>query len=485
MANTVTYNSGFQITTAAGAYVGSPYSSLAAAGAALAAMAPGNYAIIPVTTSAVVAPSTALAININASGQFVNGAGTPINVRGVNVGASGYTNGGTNLWGGMWPSTIDMTTLATFKANVVRLTLSQASILGQNTLALSSLLPAGTPGSWATGKENLYPLPATLPSTAAFVSGDADGQFTAKLKAAVDMFTAAGYYVILDLHFTAPDVVINGVTYHVHNNGSSAQQVMPDSVNGPAAIAKLATQYASYSNVMIECYNEPGSGPGINWAGWKNGAAQTKICVQDWVGGGNVGTYYDFTYSWQSAGMQALVTAARTNTGFKGPLIVGGIEYGSELGNNGFADTSSTWLLSKPTDPLNKLVASLHCYSGSTYGAADYAEHYASDQLPTGPNGYREWIPFVKAINAAGYPCIIGEFAGDSSTTDQIEPFVSDCCAQVDAINATKPGSLGALMWLYGNYGGNAPIAINATTGAATVSGRTGHVVFNWMSNHA
>lgn len=302
-------------------------------------------------------PSGGLSIRVF-NGGFVDGNNNPINLRGVNVGGTGYVNGGTNFWSGEgWPSTIDMVTLATFRANIVRLSLSQACILGQTTLVMSSCLASGT-------VQGTYAVPPTLPGTAVFCNCDADGQFTAKLKAAVDMFTAAGYYVVLDLHFTAPDVVIGGTTYHVHNNGSSAQQTMPDSVNAPLALAKLATQYASYSNVMIECYNEPGSIEDINWHDWLNGKTNTQFNVQDFTGAINQGTYYQFTYTWTSAGMQALVTAIRSGTGFAGPIIVGGIEYGAELGNDGFFDTSSTWVLSRPTDPLNNMVASLHCYSG-------------------------------------------------------------------------------------------------------------------------
>ena len=309
-----------------------------------------------------VAANTTLTIGINASGQFVNSAGVPINLRGVNVGGSEYCLGGTNFWAGeSWPSTPDMTTLATFKANVVRFTISTQSILGQTTLLLASCLPAST----ASGT---YAVPTTLPGGATQISCDADGQFTAKLKAAVDMFTAAGYYVILDIHFCGPDVLIGGTTYHVHNNGSAAQMQMPDSVWAPLALNKLATQYAGYTNVMIDCYNEPGSTGTLTWSQWLNGTTYTTIPVQDYVGPANVGTFYTFTYAagWQSAGMQQLVTAIR-NGGFTGPIICGGLEYGTELGNNGFADTTSTWLLSKPVDPLNKLVASLHLYSGYNF----------------------------------------------------------------------------------------------------------------------
>lgn len=509
-----------------------------------------------------------LALSIS-SGQFVNGSGTPINLRGVNVGGTGYVNGGTNFWSGEgWPSTIDMASLATWKVNLVRLTLSQACVLGQTTLVMSSCLTSGT-------AQGTYAVPSTLPGTVVFCNCDADGQFTAKLKAAVDMFTAAGYYVVLDLHFSAPDVVIAGTTYHVHNNGSAAQQVMPDSVNAPLALAKLATNYASYSNVMIECYNEPGSVEGIDWHDWLNGASQTQFNVQDFTGAINQGTYYQFTSSWSSAGMQALVSAIRSGTGFSGPIIVGGIEYGAELGNTGFADTSSTWLLSKPTDPLNKMVASLHCYSGyhfnntatitasnanitvtndgstslagqapsmlgagswvtfgttrgnivagttyyvisgtstavqisatlggpaltpsasgtstldSVYGGGNYFKYYAADNNPLGSNGFRQWVPFVAAINAAGYPCIMGEYGGQQYAGVTAEPFVTDITQQIDAINGAKTGSLASALWSYATYGstapGNSSISINGS-GIASVSGPTGTVAFNWMSGHA
>jgi hypothetical protein len=83
----------------------------------------------------------------------------------------------------------------------------------------------------------------------------------------------------------------------------------------------------------------------------------------------------------------------------------------------------------------------------------------------------------------------MGEFGGDGSITDSIEPFVSDACAQIDAINAAKPGSLAATFWSYTTAftaePGPPAISINATTGVASPAGRMGNVVYNWMNAHA
>lgn len=133
----------------------------------------------------------------------------------------------------------------------------------------------------------------------------------------VKRLTAAGLYVILDLHWNAHGL-----------QSPDGQQVMADANHSPAFWKSVAATFRNNHAIIFDLYNEPHD---ISWSCWKKG------CTTD---------------GWQTAGMQSLVTAVRS-TGAKQPLMLGGLGYAGDL---------SQWLAFKPTDPLHQLVASLHTY---------------------------------------------------------------------------------------------------------------------------
>src|SRR4029077_5342063 len=112
-------------------------------------------------------------------GNFVDVHGNTVQLRGVNVSGleSGIIfSGGTNYWASSsLPGRPDFSKVAAWKANIVRLPMNEDSWLG--------LTVTGIPGN--------------------VISLNGSG-YQAEVKATVAAANAAGLYVILDLHWSAP-----------------------------------------------------------------------------------------------------------------------------------------------------------------------------------------------------------------------------------------------------------------------------------------
>jgi hypothetical protein len=164
--------------------------------------------------------------------------------------------------------------------------------------------------------------------------------YRARVHSWVDSAHAAGLAVILDLHWSAPAGTL----------ATDGQWPMADNQSANFWTS-VAAEFKNDPSMMFELFNEP-YGP-QTWAQWRDGNATlpNKSDQMD-----------DDTFpnaalvSYQSVGMQALVTAVR-NAGAKQPLLLGGLNYASDL---------SGWLSYKPADPENQLVAAWHNYDGNT-----------------------------------------------------------------------------------------------------------------------
>jgi hypothetical protein len=181
------------------------------------------------------------------------------------------------------------------------------------------------------------------------------------VKSWVDLLTANGFAVILDLHWTGPG-----------NSKADQQHPMTDP-NSLQAWTSVATMFKSYKNVMFELFNEPFS-PAyhmaanplmapfqLTWACWRDGGCTMPAGNQFELAGGNADfmawTPADGTYVVE--GMQDTANAVRA-TGAKQPLLVGGLKYSNDL---------TGWLANRPTDGAagtadDQLVAVLHTYGG-------------------------------------------------------------------------------------------------------------------------
>jgi len=134
---------------------------------------------------------------------------------------------------------------------------------------------------------------------------------------------AAGFYVILDLHWAAPGRTM-----------ADGQTPMADADHSPAFWRSLASTFKRDHALVFDLFNEPF---GIGWSCWRNGC---RIPAQ-----GHFPSY-------RAAGMQALVKAVR-RTGATQPLMLGGLDYSGDV---------SGWLAHEPHDPLHQLVAAEHNY---------------------------------------------------------------------------------------------------------------------------
>jgi len=197
-------------------------------------------------------------------------------------------------------------------------------------------------------------------------------KYRQQVKAFVDLLSANGLYVILDLHWNAPGT-----------QQSTGQMPMPDMDHTPAFWTSIAQTFGNYPNVLFDLFNEPF--PDNNQdttAAW--------TCLRD--GGTCPGVSY------QAAGMQTLVNTVRA-TGAKNVIMSPGILY---------AGGASRWLEFKPNDSTGNLAASWHTYKPN------------SNQC----NTQACWDSVLAPI-AASVPLIAGEIGQTDCASDYIVPLMT------------------------------------------------------------
>jgi hypothetical protein len=157
--------------------------------------------------------------------------------------------------------------------------------------------------------------------------------YQALIAQVISMAEADGMYVMLDLHWS--DMGVQG--------SFNDQHEMPDA-NSVTFWSSAAAVYANDPGVLFDAYNEPALGgdpaPASAWPTWLNGGSITE-------------TYQGTPRTYQSPGMQALITAIR-GTGANNVIAAEGLNYGSDLSPvlNGYA----------LTDPASNLMYSSHLY---------------------------------------------------------------------------------------------------------------------------
>jgi aryl-phospho-beta-D-glucosidase BglC (GH1 family) len=204
--------------------------------------------------------------------------------------------------------------------------------------------------------------------------------------------TAAGLYVILELHWGAPNDGANPVC-------PTAQNPMADADHAAAFWTSVATQFKSNPAVIFELFNEPfldatalvGHTP---WPDLLNGGTVTKVLY-----GGGSGVK-DLT--WSTAGMQPMLDAVRA-TGATNVVLTATLQWSQQMDG---------WLKYKPTDPAGQLGAVWHAYAAAKYPTqvACVADGILSVGLP---QCSALEMTAVQGIMSAGYPVVITEF-GDA-----------------------------------------------------------------------
>jgi len=153
--------------------------------------------------------------------------------------------------------------------------------------------------------------------------------YRAAITGYVDRLTAAGLYVVLDLHWNAPGT-----------ERAKDQQPMADRDHAPAFWASVAATFRDRPAVLFDLYNEP-------YPDDNQDTTAAWTCVRD--GGTCPGV--PFT----AAGAQELLSAVR-GAGARNVVLVGGPQY---------AGTLDRWAEFAPVDPARQLAASVHIYYGT------------------------------------------------------------------------------------------------------------------------
>jgi hypothetical protein len=230
----------------------------------------------------------------------------------------------------------------------------------------------------------------------------------------IELLTAAGLAVIVDLHWT--ETSTGGL--------ADGQEPMPDGTHGAALWTSVANAFKSYSNVIFDLFNEPYTGgtgfacPGVSTTAWN--------C---WLNGGSTGCEFNFS------GMATMLNAVRA-TGATNVVMLGGLMY---------AGCVDLWATYKPTDPLNNLVVSVHLYEGNTCDTTTC------------------WSSTWETLSAT-YPVILGEIGEYDCATS----YITSVMAAADALTF---GSVGYLAWAWNDDSCSSPALITDYSGDATAFG--------------
>ncbi|HEU5327199.1 MAG TPA: cellulase family glycosylhydrolase [Thermomicrobiales bacterium] len=230
-----------------------------------------------------------------AGNTLVNGAGQAVRLYGVN--RSGAEFACVQGWG-IFDGPADdasVAAIAAWQVNTVRVPLNEDCWLGIN----------GVPAAYG------------------------GANYQQAIAGYVNRLNAAGFAVILDLHWTAPGTTL-----------ANGQQPMPDRDHAPAFWSQVANAYKGNSAVIFDLFNEP----------YPDSNQDTDAAWRCWRDGGSCAGV-----SYTAAGMQELVNAVR-GTGATNVIMLGGVAYSGHL---------SQWLTYRPSDPAGNLVASWHSYNFS------------------------------------------------------------------------------------------------------------------------
>jgi endoglucanase len=298
------------------------------------------------------ASSSALSIKVQGD-HLVNGSGHSVQLRGASISGLENTaiqNWTNNPWGdadqGNEPN---WSLLAGWHMNVVRLPLNETSWLG---------------------------FTCTDPASGASQNPDPGGNYQATVKKSVADAVKAGLYVILDLHWSAPDKYC-----------ATGQTQMADASNSVAFWTSIANTFKDNPAVLFELFNEPfGQNlfpiAGSDWDILRNGGIYPTWQYQN-----SDGSLASLNMSWTAEGMQGLINAIRA-TGSTNVVLAGTMGWNGDL---------SQWLAKRPSDSAGQLAAAWHAYPWGSNPA-----------LPAW-TGIGDQYSFADAILAHQIPLIITE----------------------------------------------------------------------------
>jgi len=156
------------------------------------------------------------------------------------------------------------------------------------------------------------------------------------IKRMVQDYEAAGFYVILDLHWSAPG-----------SQRAVAQNPAPDEDHSPAFWQSVASSFAADDKVIFDLFNEPyfywiASGGPDQWTCLWQGCTMNEYV--------SAGSSYTVEARWTTAGFTQLISVIR-QTGAKNLILAAGVNWARDL---------SEWLSRRPADA--NVAASWHAY---------------------------------------------------------------------------------------------------------------------------
>lgn len=258
-------------------------------------------------------------------------------------------------------------------------------------------------------------------------------QYQSTVKQAVDALTALKLNVVIDLQWTDA-------------GGQSGQGggpwAMPDQ-DSVTFWQQVAAIYKGYSNVLFELYNEP------HPSGWSCWAA---ACTMSNDSGPSNDCQCTKTFTYQSVGMQALVTAVR-NTGANNLVLVGGMNWGFDLsqlpqyqlsGSNIVYDTHPYPYTDKQANTWNAAfgtISATYAVISAESGEYDCGSSYESQLLPyfdAHQIGWMSWAWVVKGQTCT-YPQLITDYQGTpaTSTGQYIYQYLHSYAPSTNAVSKT------------------------------------------------
>jgi endoglucanase len=327
--------------------------------------------------------------------------------------------------GGSAPAAPSTAALLAWKVNAVRVPLNEAGWLGSVTQGMSG---------------NTVSTPATT--------------YQSAVQALVGRLTAAGIYVILDLHLSAPGKF-----------AANVQNPMADSDNAFGFWTSVANTFKANPAVMFELFNEPyifntsvADGafttptnavpdPAANAIIRDGGTAIYYFGVDTGVYGGSKTRA---PYAWRTAGFQPLINTIRA-TGATNVIVCGGNRFSSEL---------TWWNQNPPIDPANQLAGAIHSYP-STWSKYPYnitAQTVSTDAM--------------LAPVALNHPIIITELGDEVGSNPA--PHATAVLAWADLHGYS------VIAWTWNSWGGANTLIDSSGTPTAGL-GQTYH---DWSVNH-
>ena len=357
--------------------------------------------------------------------HFVNALGDAIQLRGV--GYSGFESVAIQGWNPGDPSGAQSgqpggpkwSAITAWKANAVRIPLNEASWLGYQCVDTSGVSHNPDPG----------------------------GNYKSAVLDQVNQATAAGLYVIIDLHWTAPGDAC-----------PMLQVQMADSDHSMAFWTSVANAYKGHPNVLFELFNEPFLNFDFTGNAWSYMMKGTGGSFSGYPATSSSGNWQDVKKPWGIASYQAMLNAVR-DTGAANVVLVGTMQYSQDL---------SGWLENMPTDPLKQMAAVWHPYPtfNSIWGTDTYAQ----------PNFAPHIFNDVQNILAAKYPVIATE-TGDRNAAGTVgAPLVTTVTRWADAHGVSVIG------WAWNVWGNQDNVLIKDVNGTPTDG--YGLVFRNWLLAH-